>query len=71
VKQIRSGEAGAQNREIWIAAITADHRPEMREMALAAGVNDFLTKPLRLADFEAALQRFLDARKLVAKVARV
>jgi PAS domain S-box-containing protein len=64
VKQIRAGEAGRQNRDIWIAAITADHRPEMKEMALIAGVNDFLTKPLRLADIEAALQRFLDARKM-------
>jgi len=65
VKQIRSGEAGMHNREIWIATITADHRPEMKEMALAAGVNDFLTKPLSLSDIEAALQRFLQSRQTV------
>ena len=65
IKQVRAGEAGLQNRDIWIAAISADHRSEVREMAVAAGVNDFLTKPLRLAEIEAALQRFLDARKPV------
>jgi PAS domain S-box-containing protein len=70
VKQIRAGEAGLQNRDIWIAAITADHRPEMKEMALVGGVNDFLTKPLRLAEIEAALQRFLDARKAALRPAR-
>ena len=64
IKQIRAGEAGLQNRDIWITAITADHRIEIREMALAAGANDFLTKPLRLADFEEALRRYLDARKI-------
>ena len=65
VKQIRGGDAGLQNREVWIAAITADHRPEMKEMALAAGVNDFLVKPLSLSDIEAALQRFLKFRNAV------
>ncbi len=65
VKQIRAGEAGAHNRDLWMAVITADHRPEMKEMALAAGVNDFLTKPLSLADIEAAFRRFRKAQQTV------
>jgi CheY-like chemotaxis protein len=63
IKQIRAGEAGATVRNIWIITITADHRNEMRDMALAAGVNDFLTKPISLTDLEGALRRFLEARK--------
>jgi len=63
VKQIRAGEAGVQNRSIWITTITADHRPEMREMALAAGGDDYLVKPVGLTEVEMALQRFMRARK--------
>lgn len=58
VKQIRAGEAGEAMRDIWIIAITADHRIEVREMALAAGVNDFLVKPVKLPDLEEALRRY-------------
>ncbi|MBK9991276.1 MAG: response regulator [Verrucomicrobia bacterium] len=63
IKQIRAGEAGAQIRDIWITVITADHREEMREMALAAGVNDFLFKPVNLAFLEEALRRHMAAKK--------
>jgi CheY-like chemotaxis protein len=69
VKQIRAGEAGAQVRDIWIIAVTADHRVEMRNMALAAGVNDFLPKPVNLTDLEEALRRFFEARKITANIA--
>jgi PAS domain S-box-containing protein len=63
---IRSGEAGAQLRDIWITVITADHREEMREMAMVAGVNDFLFKPVNLAHLEEALRRCM-AVKAVAR----
>jgi PAS domain S-box-containing protein len=66
VKQIRTGEAGAANRDIWIIAITADHHAEIKEMTLAAGANDFLTKPISLPELEGALQRYLTARKTAA-----
>jgi len=68
VKQIRAGEVGAQVRDIWIVAVTADHRVEMRNMAIAAGVNDFLPKPVNLTDLEEALRRFFEARKTTAKI---
>ena len=68
VKQIRAGEAGAQNRDIWITVITADHRMEIKEMTLSAGASDFLTKPISLSDLEGTLKRYLAARKTLARV---
>ena len=70
VKQIRAGEAGAQNRSLWITTITADHRPEMRDMALAAGGDDFLVKPIGLTEIEIALQRFLRSRRTVGALVK-
>ena len=67
IKQIRSGEAGAQLRDIWITVITADHREEMREMAIVAGVNDFLFKPVNLAHLEEALRRCMAAKAAARK----
>jgi CheY-like chemotaxis protein len=62
VKLIRSGDAGEQVRDIWIIAITADHRVELREMAQTAGVNDFLVKPVKLVNLEESLRRYQDTR---------
>ncbi len=63
IKQIRAGEAGALARGIWVIAITADHRHEMREMAMAVGVNDFLTKPVSLSDLDEAMKRYMAVHK--------
>lgn len=50
--------------DVYIIALTAysfdTHRQECQE----AGMNDFLSKPLRLADLRAALNRFRDWRDL-------
>ncbi len=61
--RIRAGDAGAGRRDVWIIALTADARQEQRERTLAAGANDYLTKPVRLADLTAALQRYVSSRK--------
>jgi hypothetical protein len=66
LKQIRTGEAGEAAREVWVAVCTGDARPEIKAMALAAGANDFLGKPIRLADLEAALQRSRAEQKTLA-----
>jgi len=62
VEQIRAGQAGLRAETLWIAALTADVRDNQRQRAMAAGVNDYLTKPLRLPELEAALRRYRDAR---------
>lgn len=61
--KIRAGEAGEAVRNIWIIALTADAREDQRERTLAAGANDYLTKPVRLPELTAALERFVRERK--------
>jgi CheY-like chemotaxis protein len=61
--KIRAGEVGEAARNIWIIALTADAREDQRERTLAAGANDYLTKPVRLPELTAALERFLRERK--------
>jgi CheY-like chemotaxis protein len=44
---------------IYIIALTADAMVGDREKCLYAGMNDYLSKPLRPQDLQAALQRFV------------
>jgi PAS domain S-box-containing protein len=62
LKKIRAGEAGLRVQTIWVAALTADVRPEQRARVLAAGADDFLTKPLQLPELEASFRRYRETR---------
>jgi CheY-like chemotaxis protein len=44
-------------RHTWIIAMTANAMADDREQCLAAGMDDYVSKPVRLADLEAALER--------------
>lgn len=59
-REIRKMETTAGKKSgIYIIALTADAMPGDREKCLAAGMNDYLTKPLRPQDLQSALQRFV------------
>lgn len=44
--------------QVAIVMVTADHEPGLREEAVAAGVTDFLTKPVDMTAFRDLLTRY-------------
>jgi CheY-like chemotaxis protein len=46
---------------IPVLALTAAALPEERQRCTDAGMNGFLSKPMRLADLETALQRLVSS----------
>ncbi len=57
-RQIREREGGKERRSC-IIALTAHARPEDREDCLAAGMDGFLTKPMRIDELETAIKNCL------------
>jgi hypothetical protein len=67
-RRIRGGQVRA---DIPIIALTANALDDERQRAIAAGMNDFLTKPVDPAQLHLVLQRWRPRAHVSAPVARV
>jgi putative two-component system response regulator len=53
-----------------ILMLTADERPELREVALASGARDFLNKPFHATEVKLRIRNLLEARSFQQQLAR-
>jgi CheY-like chemotaxis protein len=60
-RQIRSGAAGKMVQDIPIIALTANALAEDKQRCLAAGMSDYLTKPIDLDKFDKLLTHWLNS----------
>ncbi|MBK8803426.1 MAG: response regulator [Fibrobacteres bacterium] len=59
VQRMRQGQAGEHGRRLPVIALTAHAMEGDREQFLRHGMDDYLSKPMRLQDLRAVLERWL------------
>jgi CheY-like chemotaxis protein len=69
-KGLRSGEAGEINQQVTVIALTADAMSGAREKCQAAGMDDYMTKPLDPDALTAMLDKWLAEKKTAIMPAR-
>ena len=57
--RIRNPSFRVQNPDVPVIAYTANVMQEDRERCLAAGMNDYISKPLRMRELTEVLERWL------------
>ena len=62
VLRLRSGEAGEEVSRIPVVALTAHAMEGDRELFLKQGMDDYLSKPIRLADLRSSLEKWIGER---------
>jgi signal transduction histidine kinase/DNA-binding response OmpR family regulator len=63
--EIRENERRSGTPHVRIVAMTANARPEDRAACLAAGMDDYLAKPVRLDELRGALERWTASQEAV------
>ncbi len=69
-RRIRAGTAVEAAQNVLIAAMTAHTLPEIRAQCFQAGMNDYVTKPLGMAELGTVIRRLVPAPETPAGPAR-